>query len=94
MKIATILLAIMLFGCSTPAKVVLPQVGARAIPEIFLADRPIFTPLSQDEFDKIPITAKGKILKNQTDWIAWADVANAAIQGYRSYIASLFDEKK
>jgi hypothetical protein len=95
MKIATILfVAIMLFGCSTPAKVVLPSVGPRAVPAILLGDRPTFTPLTQAEFDAIPIQAKGKILKNQTDWTAWADIANAAIQGYRGYIGSLFNGKK
>ena len=78
-------------GCSSP-KAVLPQVGPRAIPEIFLADRPSFTPLTEAEFAAIPITAKGKILKNQTDWIAYADIADAAVQGYRGYIQSLFDK--
>jgi hypothetical protein len=50
--------------------------------------------LSQEEFDKIPITAKGKLLKNQTDWTAWADIADAAIQGYRNYIKDLFGDGK
>lgn len=79
-------------ACSSP-KAILPQVGPRAVPDIFLADRPTFTPLTQEEFDKIPITAAGKILKNQTDWEAFASIADAAIQGYRSYIKGLFDEK-
>jgi hypothetical protein len=59
-----------------------------------LPERPTFTPLTQAEFDAIPIQAKGKILKNQTDWIAWADIADAAVQGYRGYIKDLFMEKK
>ena len=50
-------------------------------------------PFTDEEFNKIPITAAGKILKNQTDWEAYASIADAAIQGYRSYIQSLFDEK-
>jgi hypothetical protein len=91
MKVATILLVIMSLGCSTP-KAILPQVGPRAVPGIFLADRPAFVPFTDEEFGKIPITAKGKILKNQTDWTAWADIADAAIQGYRGYIQSLFDK--
>jgi hypothetical protein len=78
-------------ACSAP-KQVLPQVGPRAVPEIFLPERPAFSPLTEDEFKAIPITAKGKILKNQTDWVAWADIADAAIQGYRSYIQGLFDK--
>ena len=68
--------------------------GPRAIPGIFLPERPTFTPLTEEEFNTIPITAKGKILKNQTDWAVWADIVDAAIQGYRDYIKSLFDEGK
>ena len=79
-------------ACSAP-KQVLPQVGPRAVPGIFLPERPVFSPLTEDEFKAIPITAKGKILKNQTDWTAWADIADAAIQGYRGYIQSLFDKE-
>ena len=70
---------------------VLPQVGPRAVPELMLADRPAFTPFTEDEFSKIPITAKGKVLKNQTDWTAFGDIADAAVAGYRGYIKSLFD---
>jgi len=72
---------------------VIPKVGPRAIPAIFLAERPVFNPLTQAEFDAIPITAKGKILKNQTDWEAYADIAEAAISGYRSYLKDLFIEE-
>jgi len=91
MKIATILfLAAMLLGCSTP-KAVLPQVGSRAIPDILLPERPVFTPLTESEFDAIPIQAKGKILKFITDTTAFCDIADAAIQEYRFYIQSLFD---
>ena len=79
-------------ACSSVPKQVLPQVGPRAVPEIFLADRPTFTPLTQEEFDKTPITVKGKILKFTTDTTAFCDIADAAVQGYRSYIQSLFDK--
>lgn len=72
----------------------LPQVGPQATPGIFLPERPTFKPLTQEECDKIPITAKGKLLKFDTDWTAWADMADIAVQGYRDYIKSLFDESK
>ena len=49
---------------------------------------------TDEEFNQIPIQALGKILKNQTDWQAAWDIAQAAIQGYRGYIKSLFDEGK
>ena len=70
----------------------LPKVGPQAIPGIFLPDRPTFKALTQEECDKTPITVKGKLLKYDTDWIAWADMADIAVQGYRDYIQSLFDK--
>jgi hypothetical protein len=73
---------------------VLPQVGPQAIPAIFLPDRPVFKPLTQDECDKTPITVKGKLLKYDTDWTAWADMADIAIQGYRGFIGDLFKADK
>ena len=81
-------------GCFGPKKQTLPQVGPRAIPDIFLPDQPSPTPFTDEEFNQIPIQALGKILKNQTDWQAAWDIAQAAIQGYRDYIKSLFDEGK
>ena len=57
-----------------------------------MADRPNFPALTEAEFNAIPIQAAGKILKNQTDWEAYASIADAAIQGYRGYIQSLFDK--
>lgn len=80
-------------ACSNVPKQVLPQVGKQALPKIFLKERPTFTPFTQGEFDKISITAKGKILKNQADWKGYADIADAAILGYRNYLQSLFDKK-
>lgn len=94
MRIATILLVIMMFGCSSPPKVGLPQIGTRAIPDIFLPEPPVFTPFTKAEFDAIPITLKGKILKYKTDVGAAWEIAGAAVQGYREYIKSLFNEKK
>jgi hypothetical protein len=84
---------LLIMACSSP-KAILPQVGPRAVPGIFLPERPAFTPLTEDEFNAIPIIAKGKILKNQTDWTAWADIADAAILGYRDYIKDLFGDEK
>ena len=92
-KLTTILTCSLCFGtmaCSSP-KAILPQVGPRAVPDIFLPDRPVFTPLTQEEFDKIPITAKGKILKSQTDWTGYADQADIVVQGYRSFIEDVFN---
>lgn len=68
--------------------------GPQAVPGIFLPERPTFKALTQDEADKTPITVKGKLLKYDSDWVAWADMADIAIQGYRDYITDLFKEGK
>ena len=76
-------------ACSTPPIVQLPQAGRRAVPDIFLGERPQPVPLTEQEFEAIPITAQGKIIQNQVNWIAYADVADVAIQGYREFITNL-----
>ena len=51
------------------------------------------TPFTREEFDKIPITAHGKILKFLADVQAYEDLADLAIKGYRDYLGTLFDTK-
>jgi len=62
------------------------------VPSILLPERPALNPLNEAEFDSMPITLKGKLLKFTTDVTAFCDVADAAIQGYRGFIQSLFDK--
>lgn len=69
---------------------VIPQVGKLAIPEIYPPERPETQLYTQEELDSMPITVKGKILKTHTSWVAYADLADAAIQAYRDYLAGVF----
>lgn len=80
-------------ACSPP-RATLPQVGRAGIPEINLPDRPAPPVFTEDEFKAMPITVKGKILKSHTSWVAWADIADAAVKGYRDYLKELFDKDK
>lgn len=82
-----------MIGACSSQKASLPQVGKAALPNIFLPDDPVFTPLTQEEYDKIPITAKGKILKFDSDVIAYCDIARTAVREYRSFISDLFDKE-
>ena len=79
-------------ACSTLPRVELPKAGPRAVPDIQLPDRPVPRPLTWEEFSKIPITAKGKIIKYIIDLKAQLDIADAAIKAYRDYIKSLVGE--
>jgi hypothetical protein len=66
------------------------------VPELQLDERPRLS-LTDQEIEaiyKASPTGTGKILKNQTHWIAYADIADAAVQGYRDYIRNVFGGKK
>jgi len=73
---------------------VLPQVGKAAIPDIQLAERPAPPVFTDAEFNAMSITAKGKVLRSYTAWVSYANIADAAIQGYRSYLKSVFSEEE
>jgi hypothetical protein len=51
------------------------------------------TPFTREEFNKIPITGHGKILRYLADVQAYEDQADLAIKGYRDYLGTLFDTK-
>jgi len=80
-------------ACSPKVSHVLPPIGEQAIPNIQLPDEPTPPLFSDAEFDAIPLTAQGKILKYKTDVDAYADIAMAAVEGYRKYLQSLFEKK-
>ena len=60
--------------------------GPQAVPAIELPARPELTPFSDEEMQKIPVSAHGKILANQADWWGYADQAEAAVKGLKDYI--------
>jgi hypothetical protein len=68
--------------------------GEQAVPSILLPDRPELDQFTKEEMIAIPRSAHGKILKNQAAWWGFADLAQAAIQGYRDYIKTVFGGKK
>ncbi len=68
----------------------LPAVGEAAVPKIELPGRPELTPFTEEEMQKIPVSAHGKILSNQADWWGYADQAEAAVQGLKDYIGKVF----
>ena len=85
-----------LMGCEGTVKQSLPQMGANAVPSLALDDRPTLD-LSDEEIlavRKASISATGKILKNQAAWTGYADIADAAVQGYRDYIKNVFGGDK
>jgi hypothetical protein len=74
----------------------LPPLGERAVPDIFLPDRPKlkFTDKEIQTIIKMSPKIAKEILKNQIEWGGYADIANAAVEGYRDYIRSIFGGEK
>lgn len=66
------------------------------MPDLPLNDRPSLD-LAQREildiYQASPV-GTGKILKNQAQWRAYAEKADAVAQGYREYIEELFTPKE
>ena len=81
-------------GCTPTPKVILPQVGEAGVPQIQLPDRPELDSFTDQEMQAIPRSAHGKILKNQAAWWGYADQAEAAVQGFKDYLRSLFGDGK
>ena len=73
-------------------KVQMPKLGKEAVPNLQLSDRPELEQFTQEEMKTIPRSAHGKILKNQAAWWGYADIAEAAVKGYRDYIERVFSE--
>lgn len=70
--------------------------GEAAVPALHLNDRPNIN-LTRDEklaLYKASITAYGKLLRNQAQWKAYADVADVVTQGYQDYLRSIFGGDK
>lgn len=77
-------------------KCALPLLGEKAVIDLPLDKRPTIY-LKADEFKalyKASPTATMKILYNQIDWNAYADIAEAVKNGYMNYLKSLFGADK
>ena len=60
-----------------------------------LSDRPSLdlTDAEITAIYKASPTGTGKILKNQAGWIGYADIADAAVTQYKSYLRDIFGGK-
>ena len=97
LTLATLLGSLICFtSCGGQTKYSLPPMGEAAVLNLPLADRPILdlTDAEITAIYKASPTGTGKILKNQAGWIGYADVADAAVEGYRNYLRDIFSAKK
>jgi len=74
----------------------LPPLGEKAVPNIFLENRPKlqFTDKEFRTLFRISPRIVEKILDNQVEWRGYADIADAAVKGYRDYIRNIFSGMK
>ena len=70
--------------------------GEQAVLNLSLDERPILdlTDAEITAIYKASATGTGKILKNQARWIGYADIADAAVTGYKDYLRDIFSGKK
>ena len=70
--------------------------GEQAVLNLSLDERPILdlTDAEITAIYKASATGTGKILKNQAGWIGYADIADAAVTGYKNYLRDIFSGKK
>ena len=70
--------------------------GEKAVPNLPLDERPILdlTDAEITAIFKASPTGTSKILKNQTRWAGYADIAEAAVEGYKSYLKGIFGGDK
>ena len=70
--------------------------GEQAVPNLPLDERPVLN-LTDAEITaifKASPTGTGKILKNQSQWAGYADIAEAAVESYKSYLKGIFGGDK
>lgn len=68
----------------------------RAVPDLQLDERPSLD-LTDDEaraLHKFSPVITGKFMKNQLAWEGYADIADATVKGYRTFILKIFSEEK
>ena len=83
-------------GCASQTKSVLPPLGEQAVPNLPLDERPVLdlTDAEITTIFKASPTGTSKILKNQTRWAGYADIAEAAVEGYKGYLRGIFGGDK
>lgn len=73
---------------------VLPALGKEAVPDVNPEPRPAPPRFTENEYSTMPLTAKGKIAKNQVDQRAYADIMEAKIKILKNYIGDLLGGDK
>ena len=70
--------------------------GEQAVPNLPLDERPVLdlTDAEITTIFKASPTGTSKILKNQTRWAGYADIAEAAVEGYKGYLRGIFGGDK
>jgi len=82
------------WGCSARTQYVLPPLAEKAVPDINPEPRPVPPRFTEAEYLALPLSVKGKILKNQVDWRGYAEIMEMKINILRNYIQTLFTPQK
>jgi hypothetical protein len=92
MTLAGLLTFSILTGCAPKVIREMPRMGKEAVPDLQLEPRPKLS-LTDEQIialHKFSPAITGEFLKNQAAWQAYAEVAEAAVQGYRDYLKRIF----
>lgn len=75
---------------------VIPPMEEKALPNLYLDPEPKLTLTDKEITDLYAASPSGvgKILKNQAEWNGNYKIAQAAVDGYRTFIINIFTEKK
>lgn len=71
----------------------LPQVGTRGIPNIQAPPTPEPPMFTEQEFDAMPLSAKGKILKYKVANDGYVDIVKTGFRLWREWAESLFGKE-
>jgi hypothetical protein len=92
----TLLCAVFLFsmGCCEKPLPQLPNLKEKAVPDIKPEARPTPPLFTEGEYKRMPLTAKGKIVKNQAEVKGYAEIMETKIKVLKDYIRDLFSQDK
>jgi hypothetical protein len=92
----TLLCAVSLFsmGCCEKPLPRLPNLREKAVPDINPEVRPTPPLFTESEYEKMPLTGKGKIVKNQAEVKGYAEIMETKIKVLKDYIRDLFSQEK
>jgi hypothetical protein len=96
LRATTLLCAVFLLntGCCEKPLPQLPNLKEKAVPDINPEGRPAAPLFTLGEYEKMPLTAKGKIVKNQAEVKGYAEIMETKIKVLKDYIRDLFSQDK